>query len=491
MPNKKNNNHHQSNRIDRIQSVLDFCSAIIREDSGLSEQTMIQDSQLPDVIMPSDHIQPVSESEMNRAVDLLETILTNPSPAKVVSDHLDEIEGLLPAFLELNIRDVQRKGNQDVLIQLRALQTSLKLKEKEDQLASPALRIPSNSDQPESDFNQPVVLFASPPTSVGNSRGEIIRQSLLTAGCSVHDLHSVSIEKIQNYDVFIACNPHSDPMVMKVLATCAARHIPVLIDLDNYYEDIPLSDPSYPQLSLHSPEAARAYTSALVLASAVSVPSRMMADALLKKVKNVWVVPDGWSNQNILWNHPIPKHNMVNIGWGDSTGRVEDILPIRRLLIRTIREFSQTQLVIYGNSQVYQLFDSLPETRKLFVPETAPDDYPYLLDQIDILTVPLLNNPFNQYKSDKPLMEAGVKYTPWIASPIPAYLDWEKGGLIAKSIDEWHTYLRQLIIDTDLRISLGVAGNKKSNEREVSQLSIYWLEIIQEVMKIHEKTVSM
>jgi hypothetical protein len=80
-------------------------------------------------------------------------------------------------------------------------------------------------------------------------------------------------------------------------------------------------------------------------------------------------------------------------------------------------------------------------------------------------------------------MEAGIKRIPWISSPNPASQDWRSGGLIAKTPDEWHTFLRQLVLDENLRSNLGKVGRVKAEEYEVGIVSSYWLDTIEQVLE--------
>jgi glycosyltransferase involved in cell wall biosynthesis len=140
-------------------------------------------------------------------------------------------------------------------------------------------------------------------------------------------------------------------------------------------------------------------------------------------------------------------------------------------------------LVIACDAQTYQIFDNLPEARRLYLPPVRLEDYPYLLGQIDILVMPMRSKPYNLSLPDRPLMEAGVRRIPWVASPIPAFVDWGVGGLIAKDPVEWHHCLRQLILDPEMRADLGEAGRQKAESREAGVLGKTWLELVREIVR--------
>jgi glycosyltransferase involved in cell wall biosynthesis len=197
----------------------------------------------------------------------------------------------------------------------------------------------------------------------------------------------------------------------------------------------------------------------------------------------VHVIPEGWTDRNTLWEKPANPRHTVNLGWMSPPGEIEEVNQIRRVIIRVMREFPQVRLVISGDAQVYQLFDSLPEARRLYLPPVSAEDYPYLLGQVDILMVPLHNTPYNCSLCDRRLMEAGARGIPWVASPIPSHIDWNDGGLIAATADEWHTYLRQLVLDPNLRVSLGLAGRKKTESRKIDYLAKTWFDLFVSCMQ--------
>ena len=133
--------------------------------------------------------------------------------------------------------------------------------------------------------------------------------------------------------------------------------------------------------------------------------------------------------------------------------QLDDATPIRRIVTRILHEFPNVQFVVGGGPEVYRMFDSLPESRRLFLPIVNYEDYPYLISQIDVLINPLRNSPYNRTLTDRWLTEAGVRRIPWIASPLPSVIEWGAGGFVSDSVEERYTHLRQLVLDPNLRDS--------------------------------------
>ncbi len=57
----------------------------------------------------------------------------------------------------------------------------------------------------------------------------------------------------------------------------------------------------------------------------------------------------------------------LNIGVMAITGQLSDIAEVRRGIVRVIREFPQTRLVVTGDADAYRLFDNLPEGKTCFL----------------------------------------------------------------------------------------------------------------------------
>jgi glycosyltransferase involved in cell wall biosynthesis len=310
------------------------------------------------------------------------------------------------------------------------------------------------------------------------------------SGCRPSVSSTFQPDKDERPDIVVLHCPHASQPMLESMAFFSASHIPVVVDIDMNYEEMPIDHPEYNRFGLGTQPTARAYISSLLLANQVTAPSNLLVEKLRMAGYSARYIPDGWSRQNRLWSRPPSPRNSINIGWITTTGLRDDLALIRRVVNRVIREFPQTQLVIGGDSESYQLFEGLPESRKLYLPPVSMEDYPYLLSQVDILLVPLRNIPFNHTVSDRILMEAGIKRIPWLASPVPAFQEWKAGGLLANTLDEWHTYLRQLVLDKDLRASLGDAGKEHSAHREMNGVSLFWLEMIDQLLQVPAEPVN-
>jgi glycosyltransferase involved in cell wall biosynthesis len=454
---------------------------------------------------------PITEAEVNRASNLLESILQSPNPSQTVSEYLDEIDSILPALIELNIRRARSEGRYDLADILINIQTNIQvqLKAPEPQPYLPANsgshqesvgQYPATSEQIPDQRNgragykkkiQPsgelTLILASSPDKPSN------RMSLVAEGLRVSDKKVIISNEFSNpfhnkTEVVIVSNPHINPQIMSALAACSAARVPIIIDLDTDFEQMPVDHPLYPTYGLSTPALNRAYTSSLVLANLITVPSQAMMTSFKNNGYPVMLIPDGWSNMNPAWKEHSTQHEEINIGWIGRFGQPEDINQIRRVIVRIMREFPDTHLVIAGEPHAYHVFESIPANRRRYLPlgnfpTPSHEEYHDLLDYIDILLVPLRDNPFNRSISDRLLVEASVKGIPWIGSPIPAFQEWGTGGFIARTTDDWYKNIRELIVKPETKKTLIKSGKQHSQTREIENLRNAWLEAFKQIQK--------
>lgn len=423
--------------------------------------------------------QVINEADIVRAAELLEKIINSERPAELVSIHLDEIDELVPALIELNIRQAYADGRPELAESLRGLQLNIdyQLNAKESDSS-----FTHGGDLPNSYFNGNI-LFLLPDLEKKSSRITLLKSTLESEGCCTSEKREYIDSRDARPDVVITSNPHLNPALIESLSALSNAGVPIILDLDTDFEKQPISHPEYNTKGLGTRARSNAYTTAISLAQTVTVSSEANADSLRNLVENVCAIPDGWSSQNKLWKKDSPLRNTINIGWVGTNAQLEDLVFIRRFIIRIIREFQNTRVVIVGNPQAYRLFENLPDNRRMYLPAVAHEEFPYLLSQMDILLVPLRSTPYNLTLPDTLLMEAGAKGIPWVASSIPSFQSWQRGGVISESLEEWHLNIRHLVMDEELRRKLGREGKSAAEAREMNQVGKLWLEMINQISR--------
>ncbi|MCI0520737.1 MAG: tetratricopeptide repeat protein [Chloroflexi bacterium] len=420
----------------------------------------------------------ITEEDVIKAARLLEQIVNSREPARAVAERLQEIDSLVPALLELNIRQARLDGRPDLAAALTHLLENIYLQMDTPQ---PGQRAASQKAAPAALKLTRVLLLDGCPDMPANPIQAAAGQ-LAAAGWLPQVARQFPFQELAQFDAVVAYCPHVDEKLMEGLALCVGEKKPLMLYLDMDYEQMPVDHPRYESCGISNPGRAKAYYAALLLADLICTSNGALAAEMRSRGYRAQVIPEGMPGPAKEWEKPVASRPVLRIGWTGSQGQLDDVFQVRRMIVRVLREFPQAQLVIVGDAQVYQLFDSLSESRRMYLPAIGAEDYPYLLSQMDIVIAPLRNTPFNNLLSDRPLLEAGMQGIPWVASPTPAYLEWREGGLIANTPDEWHTHLRQLVLDANVRATLGWTGGQKARQRSASQLGALWADAIQRLL---------
>jgi Tfp pilus assembly protein PilF len=328
------------------------------------------------------------------------------------------------------------------------------------------------------------VNFYGPPDYVTEVRLGVPARALSKSGLAVKVSLRLDPADLaagaQSPAVFIFANPHYTPELSTAVEQCLQAGKRVIIDLDYDYHHFPPKTTGYNIVGPGNPETLRALETLLGKVDLLTVPSPALAEQYKKYASRVEVVPHAWARSDILWEKPAPKRNTINLGVISLHTMPQDARIIKNGIQRILGETPEALLVIGGDMSLNEAFSSIPDDRKMYVPSGLVKDYPYLLANFDILLLPLEENPFNSSRPDLPLIEAGVRRIPWVATPIPAFTEWSEGGLLVEKRAGWYTQIRKLLKDADLRRQLGEAGRAKAEKRESDVVVKRW----QEVLKI-------
>ena len=167
-------------------------------------------------------------------------------------------------------------------------------------------------------------------------------------------------------------------------------------------------------------------------------------------------------------------------------------------LIRAIKELENTldienykkiRLLIYGKGELKNKLEALTkelqiEDKVIFKGYISNEDVPKALNEMDIFVVPSINESFGVAA-----VEAMACEIPVIASSVgglkEVVVDNETGYLVSKkNCKEIADKLKKLILDKELRISLGKAGRKRVLE------NYNWDSNVEYMIKIYEEIIN-
>ncbi len=322
------------------------------------------------------------------------------------------------------------------------------------------------------------VAFYGPPEPATEMRLGPVISRLVKDQWQVKVGQGLAPGDLEQFDTFVFAAPHASPELLAAAQDCVAAGKRVVVDLDLDYIQLPSGYPGYSDRGPGSPQSIKALEELLGKVSLISVSSPVLVERYQHLAQRVVYAPGGWNQENELWTRPAPTRRTFNVGLLGTHLSTRDVGDIKNSVGRFVREMSTALFLVGIDMKLYDAFPAIPEERKLFVPASRIEDYPFLLASFDVLLIPLAKNSFNQAKSDLPLVEAGVRGIPWLASPIPAFRAWEKGGLIVENPGEWHTSLQRLAQQADLRNQLSEEGRDKARSREAETLLPLWKEVL-------------
>lgn len=104
----------------------------------------------------------------------------------------------------------------------------------------------------------------------------------------------------------------------------------------------------------------------------------------------------------------------------------------------------------------------------------------------DIGVAPLADTPFNESKSHIKALEYAALGIPVVAANLAPYRSFVQHGVtgfLVNNADEWRTYLRLLINDSDAREEMGAAAKKRASEFVIQTGWRLWRDAFEEVCR--------
>ena len=249
-------------------------------------------------------------------------------------------------------------------------------------------------------------------------------------------------------------------------------------------DDLLSQVPEYNPHRVHATRAAAEVRAQIVdMADALFVSTPELRDALGYPDKT-FVLPNAIDTETWRTHEravEAPDRTPVTIVWQGSPTHSEDLKVAVPALKRILARFkSQVRLAFWGDVPEAFLTSVDKQGRRrvapkwqgqiMLMPPCDIGEFPerYIEADVDIAIAPLVENPFNQSKSELKVLEAWARGIPVVASAVAPYLraiDHNVNGLIARDTHEWVTELVRLIGKPSERVRLAEAGRKKLHDR--------------------------
>lgn len=247
---------------------------------------------------------------------------------------------------------------------------------------------------------------------------------------------------------------------------------------------------------------------------AVTVTNYILKEAMERfTTKPVIILPNYMDYE---WYGEDPVHvprttDEIRLGWFGSKGHYEDLKMIQPAIKIILEKYKNVKFVYCGfggfssNKKLTEVgwgedvFSDIPRNRREFVTGVEAEVWPIrhkLLD-LDIGICPVIDDFFNNCKSNIKWQEFAMNETPTVCSPPlysahPVYKDKStvkhgKTGFIANTTDEWVKYLSLLIEDESLRKDIGCNARKEVDKRW--NLDNHWREFEKVYLDVVNETI--
>lgn len=282
---------------------------------------------------------------------------------------------------------------------------------------------------------------------------------------------------------------------------CLQNGIPYIVEIDDFLQHVsPNNDGGFSAwnpgtLYLHrAMETARA-------ASAMTVSTEQLAREYFPYNRNIFVVPNRLDSD--AWDIPIVRRQdgKIRIGWAGGNAHADDLRMVSKVLARITKESDGNVLFETVGMTKHELAGVFPmeeftatcphcgfEGELHHFPGEQLANYPLTLagKGWDIAIAPLIDNAFNNAKSNLKIMEYAALGLPIVATPARPYVDAEKEGaqiVFASTFEEWYEALTILIKDADMRATLATKNREWSQKNWIQDHAKAIFEIYEEVIR--------
>lgn len=266
---------------------------------------------------------------------------------------------------------------------------------------------------------------------------------------------------LEDYKVVVIQQPHTDGWVEEIKKLQAAG-IKVLFEVDDYLHGIPkLKDHDFAHA--FTPKRLAFSEVAMRTCDGMIVSTEFIAKRYRKFNPNVWVCENALDLAR--YNLTKPQRETINIGWAGATGHRRALEPWLRQVVGIMQMHPEAAFVSVGQPFAQAIEKVLGAGRAMAVPFAQIEQYPAAMTMFDIALAPAGKGSFFRGKSDLRWLEAGALGVPIIADPmVYGKIDHGVNGFLAQSPQDVAVFLRQLLVDEELRTEVGAAARKYVEE---------------------------
>ena len=272
---------------------------------------------------------------------------------------------------------------------------------------------------------------------------------------------------------------------------CKRDGIPVIVDFDDYWR---LDTEHVFHQKYIDDDSTKKLIEVLNLADYITVTTELLAVEARRFNKNVIVLPNSFDPDNVHPNMRI-KEDKIIFGYVGGHCHSKDIEQLRGVNTRLSSEFNnyKFRLMGYDGSPPYNHYASVLSgggnqagTHFDWVEKADIWHYHNLYNFLDIALVPLVNNKFNNLKSELKLIEAGFYKKPVIVDNVHPYRDLIKhkqNAMVVNKYTDWYKHAKYLLQNPNARIELGEALYETVQPYHIKETNKKRLKFYEDVLK--------
>lgn len=281
------------------------------------------------------------------------------------------------------------------------------------------------------------------------------------------------------YDTFIFQREYKIPIFEFMKIAQGVKNIKCVYEIDDDFENMPESSPSYKTTMSVLPQIKYFWAHA----NMITCTTEPLKELLSKYNKNVQVVPnaidfDYWDQFKKTNYDP----ETVVIGWTGSAFHYDDIAFIEDIITDIVNKYDYVKFLYAGDAQInvskpVDFFKGIPMSKRIILPKVTINKYPELISKIDIGIAPLIDNKFNESKSNLKYLEYSALGIPSVCSKVYPYAKTIKNGetgFLAKDKSHWKDHLENLITCHSMRRDMGQSAREfvfnKYNQKTISAI---------------------
>ncbi len=279
------------------------------------------------------------------------------------------------------------------------------------------------------------------------------------------DEHGLRLGNLKDVDLLVVQRA-THPRFLEWVKEAKSRGIVTLLETDDSLFHIPKHNPVYAEWGTKDVKTLHKRLAAMVDHILVSTPP--LKDDIVRncgvpseKVTVAYnhVHPNIWDDAELAG---IPRQNnkqTLILGYQGSATHSADFGMIIEPLLRVLEMFPQVRLRFFGNVPM-SIKGKIPLGRIEWMKGVPFEQYPRNLKyaNFDIGLAPLVDSKFNACKSSIKASDYGCVGVPVVASRLKPYqqlITHGEDGFLASTSEEWVEALTTLILDADLRETMG------------------------------------